>query len=84
MTLDPGLRDLLRTAANALRGISDGRVVAVRSVLDGVADGGDPGREADWLADFLAEHQRAAEVAALPRVRSTASPVRPTTNLPSI
>lgn len=60
--LDPAIADFLKAIMEALDGIADWRVSAVRSVVGSVRVGfDDPGAAADWLRGFLAQRERIAE-----------------------
>jgi hypothetical protein len=59
MTLDPGVRALLEAISRAVEGMPGWRTVGVSVAVDRVLDGADPGVEADELAGFLAERERA-------------------------
>lgn len=62
MTLNPATRDLLEAISQALDGTADWPASAASVAIDRVLRGDDdPGAAADWLRDFLAERQRAAD-----------------------
>lgn len=65
--LDPAVRSLLEAISRAVTGVPGWRTVAVSVAVDRVLAGDtDPGVEADWLDQFLAE-RKAMQQSEVPR-----------------